>query len=145
MPRPYIPVQEQRIIAERAQGRCEYCQSLANYATQSFAIEHVIPISLGGETILNNLALACSGCNGHKYNKITAPDPVDGTLVPLYHPRLQQWHEHFSWNEDYTLVVGLTSTGRATVEVLQLNRQGVVNLRRLLIFIGQHPPKVEDR
>ena len=35
----------------------------------------------------------------------------------------------------------LTPKGRATVARLQLNREGVVNLRRLLRRIGKHPPK----
>ncbi len=35
--------------------------------------------------------------------------------------------------------IGLTPTGRSTVEVLQLNREGVVNLRRVLYGMGEHP------
>lgn len=46
--------------------------------------------------------------------------------------------------EKYTLVIGRTPTGRATVEKLQLNREGVVNLRRLLVTMGQHPPEEAD-
>lgn len=38
--------------------------------------------------------------------------------MSLYHPRLQQWGEYFAWNDDFTLVIGLTPTGRATVEAL---------------------------
>jgi hypothetical protein len=67
-------------------------------------------------------------------------DPVNGELVPLYHPRNQLWEAHFVWNEDFAIVVGLTPTGRATIERLQLNREGVVNLRRMLRAINQHPP-----
>jgi len=44
------------------------------------------------------------------------------------------------WSDDFTLIVGLTGTGRATVEALQMNRPGVVNLRRLLHAAGLHPP-----
>jgi hypothetical protein len=51
------------------------------------------------------------------------------------------WSEHFAWNEDYSRVIGLTPTGRATVETLHLNRQGVVNLRRVLFLVGMHPPE----
>ncbi len=38
------------------------------------------------------------------------------------------------------LVLGLISIGRATVEKLQLNRAGLVNLRRILVEAGEHPP-----
>jgi hypothetical protein len=34
----------------------------------------------------------------------------------------------------------LTPTGRATVEKLQLNREGVVNLRQVMAMAGKHPP-----
>ncbi|MDX2239899.1 MAG: hypothetical protein NW224_04365 [Leptolyngbyaceae cyanobacterium bins.302] len=67
-------------------------------------------------------------------------DPVTEQKVPLFHPRQQQWQEHFTWNSGFTLVVGLTPTGRATVEELQINRIGLVNLRRALFAFGQHPP-----
>lgn len=40
----------------------------------------------------------------YKYNKTEAIDSLTQTLVPLYHPRNHQWTEHFTWNEDYTLV-----------------------------------------
>jgi hypothetical protein len=85
------------------------------------------------------LAWSCQGCNNRKYTSVEALDPVSGETVPLYHPRRQRWYEHFAWNEDYTVVLGLTPTGRTTVEKLQLNRAGVVNLRRVLHHIGAHP------
>jgi hypothetical protein len=38
------------------------------------------------------------------------------------------------------MIIGLTPIGRTTVEALQLNREGVVNLRRVLYAMGEHPP-----
>lgn len=142
MPRPHIPVDVRQIVVARAYGRCEYCQSVAEYAIQSFDIDHIVPVSRGGTSTADNLAYACSGCNGHKFNRLTASDPVDGKKVPLFHPRQQRWQEHFGWTEDFTRVVGLTATGRATVAALQLNRAGVVRLRQLLYLVGKHPPSL---
>ena len=142
MPRARIPMGIQRAVVERARRRCEYCQSLQDYATEStFAVEHVLPLSRGGTSEQHNLALSCSGCNGYKHSKTTAPDPVDGTMVSLYNPRQQEWQEHFSWTEDYTRVIGLTPVGRATVATLQLNRPGLVNMRQVLYLVGKHPPE----
>jgi 5-methylcytosine-specific restriction endonuclease McrA len=107
---------------------------------QPFAIEHILPREAGGPTVLDNLAWSCQGCNGHKHTKTHAVDPVSHEVVPLYHPRQHRWQEHFAWSADYELVVGLTPTGRATVEALHLNREGVVNLRRALYAFGKHPP-----
>jgi len=131
---------QRRTVIERARGCCEYCLSQMRFATESFSVEHILPRSRGGKTTVANLGLACFGCNGHKYTKIEAVDPVDGHRVSLYHPREQKWHDHFCWNENYTVIVGLTAVGRATVEALQLNRDGLVNLRSVLYEMGEHPP-----
>ena len=142
MARAYLTVSDKNLVVARAQGRCEYCQCWAKYSTDPFHIEHVSPVSRGGADDLDNLALSCSGCNGHKYNKTDAPDPADGKIVPLFDPRRQRWADHFGWQEDYLQIIGLTPTGRATVEALQMNRPGVINLRELFILANIHPPPV---
>ena len=73
-----------------------------------------------------------------------AEDPVNGERAPLFDPRRDRWSDHFAWNTDCTLMIGLTPSGRATIEKLQLNRIGVVNLRRIMLIAGLHPPE-EDR
>ena len=61
-------------------------------------------------------------------------------MVPLFHPRQQRLDEHFAWSEDYLRITGLRTIGRATVEALQLNRAGLINMRRVLYAVGEHPP-----
>ena len=129
------------MVIARARGLCEYCGSPLAVSPDPFAAEHIIPQSLGGKTELDNLALSCYGCNNHKYNKIEGHDPVTDEIVPLYNPRRDIWKEHFAWDQDLTLMIGLTAIARATIEELQLNREGVVNLRRLLTLAGEHPPR----
>lgn len=121
MSKPSISPQKKRRVFDRARGCCEYCRSQARFATQSFVVEHIVPHSQKGSDTLNNLALACQGCNNHKYTKTQAADPVTEKVVPLYHPRQQRWRDHFTWNAEYTRVIGLTPVGRATVQALQLN------------------------
>ena len=128
-------------VARRARDCCEYCKSRADYSPDTFSIEHVIPKARGGSHELTNLALSCQGCNNRKFTSTHASDPVTGQRAPLFHPRQDPWGDHFSWNEDYTRLLGPTPTGRATVEKLDLNRPGVVNLRRLLLTAGLHPPE----
>lgn len=110
------------------------------YSSSSFALEHILPKKRGGRTIANNLALAYQGCNDHKHTKVKARDPLTRKLAPLLHPRRQQWHEHFTWSADYLEIIELTPTGRATTVAWQLNRAAVVNLRRVLLAFGEHPP-----
>ncbi len=140
MSRKPVSKADKAIISERAQERCEYCQSLRKYSPQPFVAEHIIPISKGGKNHLNNLALACGGCNGHKYTKTEGLDPVNNKMVNLFHPRKDLWSDHFTWNEDQLKIIGLTSTGRATVFALQLNRKELLNLRKLNMLTGEHPP-----
>jgi hypothetical protein len=144
MPDPRVSAQLRERVTERACGCCEYCRSQAQYATEAFSVEHILARAKGGTTTLENLALACQGYNNHKYDKAEADDPVSGQLAPLYHPRRDRWDEHFAWSDDFTLIIGLTPTGRATVAALHLNRDGVVNLRRLLYAVGKHPPSLAD-
>ncbi len=141
--RKHISVRDRNFVIERAKARCEYCLSPMQYSTQSFDVDHIIPISRGGDSSTDNMAHACSGCNRQKFNHMTGYDPVEAKEVPLFHPRQDRWLDHFQWNEDFRFVIGITSTGRATVEALQLNRAGVVNLRRLLKLAGEHPPQVQ--
>lgn len=141
MSEPRISSQDKNLVAARAEHCCEYCRSQTKYSPDSFSIEHIVPRARGGTDRLDNLALACQGCNNRKYTDIEGIDPVTGECATLFHPREHTWNEHFAWNEDFTLVIGLTPIGRATVEKLQLNREGVVNLRRALSAIGAHPPK----
>lgn len=139
-----IAAELRRLVADRAEHCCEYCRSQARYSSDPLTVDHIKPRILDGPTIADNLALACSGCNQHKGRRVSAPDPVTNTFVPLFHPRVNVWDEHFAWSDDFTLILGLTPTGRATIGALQLNRRGLVNIRRVLRAIGEHPPKLES-
>jgi 5-methylcytosine-specific restriction endonuclease McrA len=94
-----------------------------------------------GTDELENLALACQTCNNYKYTKTEAIDLLTKKAVPIYHPRKDVWNEHFTWNSDFTKLIGISPTGRATIEILKLNREGVRNLRFVLYSVGKHPPK----
>lgn len=144
MSEKHIPADLRRLVRSRASGICEYCHSQASFSPQPFSVEHIKPRAAGGQTIDDNLALSCQGCNGHKHIKEQAADPITGNVVPLYHPRQQRWRDHFAWRSDAKLVVGLTPTGRATVEALRMNRPELVNLREVLYAAQKHPPAEPD-
>ncbi len=140
MSRDYIAAALRRLVFQRSKGYCEYCRSPGRFALGSMEIEHTMPLSRGGRTVGKNLALACRGCNQNKGSQIEGIDSVSLESVQLYNPREMGWDDHFAWGQGTLLVVGKTPTGRATVAVLRLNREGVVNLRRLMIHSGEHPP-----
>lgn len=139
--RKRISANLRRFVRERAIGCCEYCLSQDNFTTEPFVVEHIQPLAAGGKTVLDNLAYACSGCNGGKAAKTAAIDPETEAVVPLFHPRQQQWYAHFQWSSSKTVIVGMTATGRATVNALSLNRKALINLRRVLVLANEHPPR----
>ena len=136
--RKAIPGHWRRFIAERDGHRCAYCRSPHSVGV-GMVIDHIIPLSADGVTEVDNLALACYRCNEFKGGRLSAIDPETRETVPLFHPRLQEWHKHFAWSADGSFVIGLTATGRATVGSLNLNDNWLVGARRLWIRIGIHP------
>ena len=127
-------------VKGRAAECCEYCMAQERYSHDYFSVEHIVPIIEKGSSTEDNLANSCQACNNHKYVFTEAIDPVTGIIAKLFHPRKQEWKDHFSWDESFSKIIGLTPTGRATVERLQLNRTGLVNLRQILVFSKKHPP-----
>lgn len=140
MPNERVAAALRRQVSTRAQELCEYCRCPARFTNAAFHCEHIQPREAGGKTTFANLAWACPWCNGHKYTKTHARDSQTGRLVPLFNPRRQRWPQHFVWSEDFLFIIGRTATGRATVEALHLNRSALLNLRRVLQAVGEHPP-----
>jgi len=136
-----IPRQVRRQVRDRAGDRCEYCRHPADFSCAPFVCEHVLPRVRGSGSTPADLAWACPACNGHKYAKTHAHDPQTGRLVPLFNPRRQRWSRHFAWGADFLLIEGRTAVGRATVAALHLNYPALVNLRRALCAVGEHPPQ----
>ena len=61
-------------------------------------------------------------------------------FTPFFHPRKDVWTDHFTWNDDYTLIVPLTEIGKATLETLKMNKPQIINWRTAVFAIGKHPP-----
>jgi 5-methylcytosine-specific restriction endonuclease McrA len=135
----YIPAELRRQVRADAGRHCGYCLSAEMITGIPLEIEHTIPESLGGKTVRENLWLACHSCNKFKGNRIQFVDPLTKKMVPFFNPRTQNWHKHFHWSFDGTLIVGDTPYGRATIEALQLNNEYVVEARRVWVIAGWHP------
>lgn len=136
-----IPRSLRRRIIVEFQNRCAYCHTLASITGARLVIDHIIPEAVGGKTEQDNLCLACHSCNEFKGTQTKAVDPLSGKSAPLFHPRDDGWREHFHWSEDGSQLVGLTSTGRATVSALNMNHPDIVEARRRWARVGWHPPQ----
>jgi 5-methylcytosine-specific restriction endonuclease McrA len=116
------------LVRQRAEYRCEYCQLHQDDSPlAALHIEHIRPIKHGGTDDLENLCLACIDCNLHKGTNLTGIDPETDEITPLFHPRKDNWDEHFGWNG--TRIAGSTAVGRATIRVLDLNGDDRLDLR----------------
>jgi 5-methylcytosine-specific restriction endonuclease McrA len=111
--------------------RCAYCGTPQDLAISTFELDHILPRSAGGPTEETNVCLACPACNRYKAARQYGLDPETEEIVPLFHPRNQRWSEHFLWTQETLEVVGLTPTGRATAQILHMNRPQLLRLRRL--------------
>jgi hypothetical protein len=135
---PTIPVSLRQQVVQRANDRCEYCGIAQRGQVATFHIDHIVPVVAGGATIAENLALACVSCSLRKGARQELEDLETSKIVSIFHPRQQVWKEHFAWNG--VQVMGLTATGRATVQALDLNRSTMLVIRSEEELLGRHPP-----
>lgn len=133
----YISSALRQIVTERANNCCEYCKLSREDDSFPFAIDHIISTKHGGDTTSDNLALSCTECNSYKGSDIASIDPQTGSATYLFHPRKQQWNQHFRLSG--VRIEPLTPEGRVSVKLLRLNSTERLALRKLLAALGRYP------
>ena len=127
-------------VAERAHHRCEYCRAPESIFNVVFEVEHIIPVTAGGTSTEDNLALACRSCNSFKGSRSQYIDPESSAEERFYHPRRDQWEEHFLVvDSESCAIVALSSIGRVTVVAFKMNGQSQITARQLWIQLGLFP------
>ncbi len=63
---PHPPMPTKRLIYDRDGGICAYCGKSIPYTAAT--LDHVIPLSKGGDSSWENLVNCCHSCNQHKGN-----------------------------------------------------------------------------
>jgi hypothetical protein len=117
-----------QFVRERAQNRCEYCGLAQTQEPLRFHVEHIVARQHEGNDAPENLALACHHCNFHKGTNLSGIDPQTGELTRLFHPRADDWKEHFRLRDGE--VMGVTVIARATMKLFRMNEDGRRELRR---------------
>jgi hypothetical protein len=139
-----VTASTRRAVRERANLLCEYCHADERWQFVRFTLDHVLPQSAGGSDDADNLALACRNCNERRGNRREGRDPRTGEVVPIFNPRQDLWSAHFTWDAERIRIVGLTPTGRATIDMLDLNDDrhhgAVLRVRQRDVSDGYHPP-----
>jgi HNH endonuclease len=126
-----------RLVVRRSTDCCEYCHLSQAGQEATFHIDHVIPVTFGGLTVADNLALACVSCSLRKGGKSTGIDLDTRQEAPIFNPRRDVWSEHFYW--EGVRLIGLTAIGRATIQALDLNRLIILAIREEEAAVGRHP------
>ena len=129
-----ITPQIRQLVRQPAEGLCEY-RHIADapfQAATGFNIEHINPKAGYSDNDPNrdhpdNLCWACPKCNSYKGDSTAGMDPETGAMTRLFNPREDKWSEHFVAKGAW--IVGTTSIGKTTVEVLRINEEGRVRSR----------------
>jgi 5-methylcytosine-specific restriction endonuclease McrA len=124
-----------QLVRQRAGHRCEYCRLPQQHSALRFHGEHIVAKQHGGTDASENLCLACPECNFQKGTNLSGIDPDTGKVTRLFHPRHDQWLDHFSL--DRARVVGKTPVGRTTVWLLEMNSGDRLRWRQLLLRWGR--------
>jgi hypothetical protein len=74
-----------RLVRDRADGQCEYCELPESASVAAFEIDHIIARKHRGQTADDNLAFSCFYCNSAKGPNIAGVDPLTGEITRLFH------------------------------------------------------------
>ena len=102
LPRNKVKFNRRNIFA-RDKNSCQYCGK--RFSTRELSLDHVIPGSMGGKSIWENIVCACTRCNARKGGK--TPKHANMTLVKkpvrpkhnplvhihLGHQRYRRWRQ----------------------------------------------------
>ncbi len=128
-----IPLTLRQELYQLAKDRCEYCLFPAILADFPHEPDHIIAVQHRGTTAIGNLALACFPCNRHKGSNVGSYDEITGELTRLFHPRRDNWLDHFALVEGE--IVPQTDIGRVTAYILQFNTPRRIMERKLAVAL----------
>lgn len=128
------------LVTARAGGACEYSRLVELPTGVRFHLDHFIPLSAGGKSVLSNLALCCPGCILSKGDRTQGLDD-GGETQSLFSPRQYEpsalgWHIHFAVDRATGLIIARTVVGQATARGLNMNATQRLYARLLQVRTG---------
>jgi hypothetical protein len=133
----YIPEKLKTQVRQFAGTRCEYCLISGRVSENPHEYDHIVAIQHSGQTVFENICLACFECNRQKGPNLCSIDTETGDVVRLFDPRHQSWKEHFELQD--ATIIPLTAIGRVTVRVLDLNSKVRLVNRTILLKSYLYP------
>ena len=92
-----------RNIFARDMGRCQYCGS--KFPTSELSLDHVVPLSRGGQNSWVNVVCACTACNKRKGGRTpeqTHMKLIRPPLEPKFNPQISlklRRKKYYSWKQ----------------------------------------------
>lgn len=116
----YVSETLRRLVAVRANFRCEYCRLRELDSFFTYHIEHIVSLKHGGLTVEENLAYACQICNYNKGSDIATF--LDDISIPIrfFNPRTDTWNDHFEIDLS-GLILPKTAIAEATIKIFGMN------------------------
>lgn len=130
-----IPANLRKLVAERADFRCEYCRISALDSFFHFHVDHIVSRKHGGTNAFENLAYACQICNLNKGTDLFTFLVSPAEAIRFFNPREDSWDDHFEAKATGR-IVAKTPTGTATIKILKLNHPDSILERREMIRYG---------
>jgi hypothetical protein len=124
-------------VENRAKGFCEYCRIAIEDTYFGGEVDHIISLKHRGQTVTENLALACQPCNRNKGSDLGSISETSNQLVRFFNPRSDVWHEPFRVNSN-AAIEPLTEIGEVTVFIFGFNEPERVIERKGLIELGNY-------
>ena len=72
--------EERKIIYDKSKGRCELCGQ--RLLLENMTLDHIVPLSMGGEDSMDNLQVLCYDCNQLKSNIL--PDDFMDRIIKIF-------------------------------------------------------------
>lgn len=86
--------EERKIIYNKSGGRCELCGQRLLF--KDMTLDHIMPLSMGGEDCMGNLQTACYACNQFKLN-ILSDDFMDRIVKIFLYQMEKRYKNNVKW------------------------------------------------
>lgn len=80
---------ERKIIYNKSNGRCELCGQ--RLSLENMSLDHIVPLSIGGEDSMDNIQASCFACNQFKSNIL--PDAFMERIIKIFLYQMEKQHK----------------------------------------------------
>lgn len=133
-------------VFKRDSFKCQYCGKCAPDVI--LHIDHINPVSRGGENEILNLITACEDCNGGKSNRLLSDDSVmskQRAQLEDLNARREQLKQMLAWRDGMKNIneLAVQSACNAWQKIVEdrwcVNDNGKETLKKLIVSIGLPP------